>query len=247
MIIICQNEEDRIRRCLESVRWADEIIVVDSGSTDKTAEIVAEYTDKIFFNTDWPGFGSQKRCAENKASNDWVLSIDADEVVSTELGDEILKAMQTADVQTVYRLNRLTSFCGKFIKHSGWYPDRIVRLYNKQHYHFNDAPVHEAVECTGAKIINLKGHLFHYTFQSLETYMDKRNGYAKAWASSQYEQGRKVGVIELLIHSWFAFIRHYLLKLGFLDGYHGFLIAVIQKQYTFNKYNYLMFMDEEDR
>lgn len=247
VIIICQNEESRIGRCLESVRWADEIIVVDSGSTDKTLEIVAQYTDKIFFNTDWPGFGPQKRFAENKAGNDWVLSIDADEVVSDELCDEIIKIMDKADDSSVYRINRLTHFCGKFIKHSGWYPDRIVRLYNKQHYHFNDALVHEAVDCKGAQKIDLNGHLLHYTFQSLAEYMDKRNGYAKLWASSQFAKGRKVGVIELLIHSWFAFIRHYFLKLGLLDGYHGFLIAVIQMQYTFNKYNYLKFMNQGDR
>ena len=241
VIIICKNEESRIRRCLESVQWADEIVVVDSGSTDKTLDIVGEFTDRVYINSDWPGFGPQKKLAESKASNDWVLSLDSDEVVSKELRDEIIALMDYVDNKTVYRLNRLTSFCYKFIKHSGWHPDRIVRLYNKTNYHFNDAYVHEAVECPGAKRVDLKGKLYHYTFESLEIYMAKRNLYAKSWAESQFKKGRKVGVFEIIAHSLFAFIRHYFIRLGVLDGYHGFLISVIQMQYTFNKYNYLKF------
>ncbi len=235
------NEESRIRSCLESARWVDEIVVVDSGSTDKTLDIVAEYTDKIIINEQWPGFGPQKKLAEDNASNDWVLSLDSDEVVSEELREEIIRMMDNVDEKTVCRLNRLTSFCNKFIHHSGWHPDRIVRLYNKKHYHFNDAFVHESVECKGAKKVDLKGKLLHYTFQSLEEYMDKRNGYAKAWAKSRFEKGKKAGVFEMLIHTLFAFFRHYVIRLGFLDGYHGFLISVIQMQYTFNKYNFLRF------
>lgn len=239
--IICKNEEHRIRRCLDSIRWVDEIVVVDSGSTDKTLDIVAEYTDKIFVNSDWPGFGPQKRLAESKASNNWVLALDSDEVVSDELRDEIINLMDKVDEKTVYRINRLTNFCNKFIKHSGWHPDRIVRLYNKKYYHYNDAYVHETVSCKGAKRVDLKGKLLHFTFQSLEEYMDKRNGYAKAWAEGQFKKGRKASVFEMLIRSVFAFIRHYIIRLGFLDGYHGFLISVIQMQYTFNKYNFLKF------
>ena len=240
--IICKNEENRIRRCLDSVCWADEIVVVDSGSTDKTLEIVAEYTDKVFINADWPGFGLQKHLAVSKATNDWVLSVDSDEVVSDELRDEIISLINNADEKTVYRINRLTNFCNKFIKHSGWHPDRIVRLFNKKYYQFNDAYVHESVSCKGARKKDLKGKLFHYTFESLDEYLDKRNGYAKAWAKSQFKKGRKVGGGVIVIHSLFAFFRHYILRLGVLDGYHGFLISVIQMQYTFNKYNFLKFM-----
>lgn len=246
VILICMNEESRIRRCLESVKWVDEIIVVDSGSKDKTLDIVGEYTDKVFVNTDWQGFGPQKKLAESKASNDWVLSLDSDEVVSEELRDEIIELMSHVEDETVYRLNRLTNFCYKFIKHSGWHPDRIVRLYNKQYYHFNDAYVHEAVQCKGAKRIDLKGKLYHFTFESLEDYMDKRNSYAKAWAESQFKKGRKAGVFKIISHSLFAFIRHYIIRLGVLDGYHGFLISVIQMQYTFNKYNFLKFKRENN-
>jgi len=239
--IICKNEESRIKRCLESVSWVDEIVVVDSGSTDKTLEIVSEFTDKIFINADWPGFGLQKRLAVDKATNNWVLALDSDEVVSEELKNEIVKCLQSADEKTVFRLNRLTYFCNKFIYHSGWHPDKIVRLFNKKHYQYNDASIHESVNCKEAKKIDLKGKLFHYTFESLEKYIDKRNSYAKAWAESQFKKGKKASVIKILFHTLFAFIRHYILRLGVLDGYHGFLISVIQMQYTFNKYNFLRF------
>jgi len=237
--IICKNEASRIKRCLDSVCWADEIVIVDSGSTDDTLAVVAEYTDKIFINTDWQGFGKQKKLAADKATNNWILSIDSDEVVSSELHDEIFSLIDSLDERTVYRLNRLTNFCNKFIRHSGWHPDRIVRLYNKKHYQYSDALVHESVACKGAKTIDLKGKLLHYTCDTLEIYMDKRNNYAKAWAKGQFEKGRKVSVIGIMVHVLVAFIRHYILRLGFLDGYHGFLISVIQMQYTFNKYNFL--------
>lgn len=247
VIIICKNEASRIRSCLESVKWADEIVVVDSGSSDNTLEIVQEYTDRISINADWPGFGPQKKLAEDLASFDWVLSIDSDEVISEELRDEIQSVLINANDTTVYRLNRLTHFCGKFIHHSGWYPDRITRLYNKKNYHFNSAAVHESVECRGAKKIDLKGNLLHYTFQTLDVYIDKRNSYAKVWAKSQFEKKRSVSIAELLTRTLFSFVRHYLLKKGFLDGYQGLLISVIQMQYTFNKYNYLLFMQREER
>ncbi|MFK5891950.1 MAG: glycosyltransferase family 2 protein [Pseudomonadota bacterium] len=239
--IICKNEESKIRRCLESVAWVDEIVVVDSGSTDKTLEIVAEYTDKIHITKEWPGFGLQKKFAVEKTNNDWVLALDSDEVVSDELKKEIINCLAVADEKSVYRVNRLTHFCGKYIYHSGWHPDKIVRLFNKKYYTYNDKFVHETVDCKGAKKNDLKGKLFHYTFESLEEYMDKRNGYAKAWADSHFFKDHKVSVFGIISHTLFSFVRHYVIRLGFLDGYHGFLISVIQMEYTFNKYNFLRF------
>ena len=241
VIIICKNEEQRIKRCLESVKWADEIVLLDSGSTDNTLTIAREYTDKIFINTDWQGFGPQKRLAQSHATNDWILAIDSDEVISDALRDEIIKAVNSADNKDVFRLNRLTHFCGKYIKHSGWYPDRIVRLYNNKYYQYNDAYVHESVDCKEARKIDLKGSFFHYTSDTLESYINKRNRYAQAWADNQYKKGRRAHFISILLHTSFAFIRHYIIRMGFLDGYHGFLISVIQMQYTFNKYNFLKF------
>lgn len=243
-IIICKNEARIIKQCLESVKWADEIVLLDSGSTDNTLEIAAEFTDKIFTNTDWPGFGPQKRLAESYASNDWILAIDSDEIISDELRDEIIEMLESADDKEVFRFNRLTHFCGKFIRHSGWYPDKIVRLYNKKHYHYNDAYVHESVDCNDAKKTDLKGAFFHYTNDTLESYINKRNGYALAWAENQHKKGKRTNIFSIIAHSAFAFIRHYIIRLGFLDGYHGFLISVIQMQYTFNKYNFLKFMSK---
>lgn len=245
VFVISKNEEKRIGRCLESVTWADEIILLDSGSTDGTLDIAKKFTDKIYVNADWKGFGPQKRLAESYSSNDWVLALDADEVVSDALRDEIIAAVSTADEKTVFRLNRLTYFCGKFINHSGWHPDRIVRLYNKKHYHYNDAFVHEAVSCENASKVNLKNKLLHYQTLSLDDYINKRNNYAKAWAESQFAKGRKTNVVEILIRSFFAFFRHYVIRLGVLDGYHGILISVIQMQYTFNKYNFLLFKNSK--
>lgn len=245
VVIICKDEAKRIRRCLESVCWADEIVIVDSGSADKTLDIAREFTENIFDHHDWQGFGCQRRIAEDKASNDWILAIDSDEVLSLELQQEIKSVIESADENEVFRLNRLTHFCGKFIRHSGWYPDRIVRLYNKKKYRYNDAFVHEAVACKGAKIIDLKGMFFHYTADSLKEYIDKRNRYADAWAKRQQDKGKRAYILQILARPIFAFFRHYIFRLGFLDGYHGFLIAVIQMQYTFNKYNFLFFKDKD--
>ncbi len=247
-ILICQDEENRIRKCLDSITWADEIVVVDSGSTDKTLEIAAEYTSRIIINSDWQGFGAQKKLAEDNATYDWIFSIDCDEVVNEELKSEILEVLDVADEKNVYQINRLTNFCGQFIKHSGWHPNWIVRLYNKKYYHFNNALVHEKVDSKNAKKVNLKsGYLLHYTFTTLEDYIEKRNGYAKTWAESKYINKRKnVSVTTVLVHAYFAFIKHYFFNLGFLDGYPGFLISMIQFQYTFNKYNYLMLKQKQE-
>ncbi len=242
VILICQDVENRIRACLESVKWADEIVVVDSGSSDRTLEIAREYTSRVYSNTEWPGFGPQKRVAESKASNDWVFSIDADEVVSPELRQAIESALRDPDPKRVFRVNRLTKFGRRMIRHSGWFPDRIVRLYNRTRYHFNDALVHESVQCRDAEIVDLSGVLFHYTFDSLEDYMVKRNRYALEWAEGRYRAGKKARLTDILLRPVLAFVRHYFIRRGFLDGYEGFLIAVIQMQYTFNKYNYLKYM-----
>ena len=155
--IICKNEAARIRRCLDSVSWADEIVVVDSGSVDDTLDIAREFTDKIFEYHNWQGFGRQRQIAEDKATNDWILAIDCDEVLPADLKREILSCIDAVTDNEVFRFNRMTYFCGKFIKHSGWYPDRIVRLYNKNKFRYNDALVHESVNCKGSKIIDLKG------------------------------------------------------------------------------------------
>lgn len=239
--IICKNEETKIDACLQSVTWADEIVVVDSGSTDGTLDIVRKYTDKIFVREDWPGFGEQKRRAEALASNNWIFSIDSDEVVPEALALEIQNALTMATPEQVFTVNRLTHFCGQFVYHSGWYPDRIARLYNRTQYRYNQKMVHESLACEGATMVDLKNDLLHYTFSDLSVYMQKRMRYAEEWAKEKHKSGKKGSLLKGSLSGIFAFIRHYFLRLGFLDGRIGFLIAAIQCQYTFNKYALLKF------
>jgi (heptosyl)LPS beta-1,4-glucosyltransferase len=238
--IICKNEQDNLANCLQSVAFADEIIVLDSGSTDNTIDIARRFTEKIFVRDDWRGFGEQRRRVEDLASHDWILMVDSDEVVSDQLRTEILRYLQTATANQVFRVNRLTYFCGQYIHHSGWYPDRICRLYNRQQYRYNHNLVHESLDCKGADLIELSGDLLHYTFSDLSVYLQKRTKYANAWAEEQYLNGNNYSLLKAISSSLFAFIRHYILRSGFLDGRVGFIIATIQMQYTFNKYVLLL-------
>jgi len=239
--IICKNEENKITQCLDSVSWADEIIVVDSGSTDRTIEIARKFTDKIYIEADWQGFGIQRQRAEEYANNDWIFVIDCDEIVSEELKVEIINKVNNSNDDDVFCVNRLTNFCGEFIYHSGWYPDKIARIYNKQKYRYNSALVHEALDCKKANKIHLKGELFHYQYDDLYLYINKRNRYASLSADDKNRKGKKGSLTKATVSSLFAFIRHYFLRLGFLDGRLGFIIAIIQMQYTFNKYLFTCF------
>lgn len=234
--IICKNEQETLERCLESVKWADEIIILDSGSSDKTLTIAKQYTSKVFVQDDWRGFGEQRRRAEALATNDWVFALDCDEVVSEDLKNEILEKLTTCNNNTVLRLNRLTHFCGQFIRHSGWYPDRIARIYNKNTTSYNQNLVHESVNTKDCNIVNLKHDLLHFQYQDIFSYLNKRNHYANIGAEQMHKKGKKASLTKATSSALFAFIRHYFLRLGFLDGKAGFIIAVIQSQYSFNKY-----------
>lgn len=237
--IICKNEEAKIENCLQSVTWADEIVLVDSGSTDKTLTLAAKYTDKIFIREDWDGFGEQRRRAEEYASNDWILAIDSDEVISEKLANEIQSHLSQLTEQSVLVLNRLSQFCGKFIYHSGWHPDPIVRIYNKQHYQYNQNLVHESVDCKGAKKVKLKEKLLHYTFDTVEQYQTKIDRYAVDWAEDRFRKGKKISIFRPYTSALFAFIRHFIFRLGFLDGIAGLKISNIQMRYTYDKYHKL--------
>ena len=243
--IICKNEQSRIEACLSSVSWADEIVLLDSGSNDKTLELAAKYTDKIHTNIDWQGFGLQKSRAAELASHDWVLSIDCDEIVTDSLKIEILAQLEKVTPDQVIVLNRLTHFCGQFVYHSGWHPDPIVRIYNKTKYGFNHNLVHESVKCDNAPRVQLKSKLEHYTFEGLDKYLAKRNSYAKIWAEERFKKGKSASSLKALSSAAFAFIRHYILRLGFLDGRVGLLISVIQMQYSFNKYMMLALLGSQ--
>jgi len=234
--IICKNEESTIESCLESIKWADEIVIVDSGSTDRTLDIAKKYTDKIFIRDDWEGFGEQRRRAEKLATNDWVFAIDCDEVVTPALQQDILTALSDIKDKQVILVNRLTKFCGKYIYHSGWHPDRIVRIYNKNITGYNTSLVHEAVDKKGLERIHMKGKLLHHQHEDLFPYINKRNKYAMFGAEQILKKNKKSSLTKALSSAFFAFIRHYFLRLGFLDGKAGLIISIIQSQYSFNKY-----------
>lgn len=243
VIIITRNEESNILACLESVAWADEIIVVDSGSTDATVDICREFGALVHAH-DWPGFGTQKNRALSYATNEWVFSIDADERVTPELCTSIKTALQDDLGCSAYRISRLSSYCGRFMRHSGWYPDRIVRLFKREAARFTDALVHESVEVQG-KIGLLKGELLHYSYEDLEQVLNKANQYSSAAARMLQGRGRKSSMSGAVMRGMWTFVRTYFLQRGFLDGREGFMVAVSNAEGTYYRYLKLMLLNEQ--
>jgi (heptosyl)LPS beta-1,4-glucosyltransferase len=246
--LITKNEADNIEACLESVSWADEIVIVDSGSTDGTLEIAARYTDRIFIETDWPGFGPQRHRAQAQASGDWIFALDADERVTPALKKEIGEVLRKDDRQAVYACPRLTWAFGAFIRHSGWYPDYVFRLYPAENAWFDDAPVHEKLEIKpDLSRRYLKGNLLHYTFKDLTQWTTKAAGYAGDWAKHKAQGGKKTRFSACFIHSLAYFIKAYVLRFGFLDGKAGLLLATSGAYYRFLKYAELWLRNQSSR
>jgi len=243
-IIITKNESHNIRDCLESVKWADEIIVFDSGSIDETVEIAREYTDKVF-ETDWPGFGPQKNRALEKATSDWVLSIDADERITPELKKEILEVRNNNQFDA-FDMPRLSRFCGKPIMHSGWWPDRVVRLFRKEKGKFTDSLVHERLIVQG-KIGQLRSHLSHFSFENIDELIEKMNCYSSYGSLQKYRESQKGGLLKAVIRGLWMFLKTYFFKLGILDGKEGFIIAVSSAESTYYRYLKLMYLYTEKK
>jgi (heptosyl)LPS beta-1,4-glucosyltransferase len=235
--LITKNEVDNIEPCLQSVAWADEIVIIDSGSTDGTLALAKKYTDKIFIETDWQGFGCQRQRAQAKATGDWILALDADERVTPDLKKEILDVLKKDDRCTVYALPRLTWAFGSFIRHSGWYPGYVFRLYPADKVQYDDAPVHENLNIgSRLRIGYLNGNLLHYTFKGLTDWTIKQARYAGDWAVHKAQDGKRVGFTACIIHSAAYFIKAYVLQFGFLDGRAGFMVAISSAYYGFLKY-----------
>lgn len=222
VIIITKNEENNIRRALESVKWADEIVVVDSHSTDNTVNICREYTDKVF-SCDWPGFGKQKQRALDKASHEWVFSLDADEVVSEALKDSILKTI-AQPTQAAYSLQRALYFYNKRIKYAVG-SDQPVRLFNAKDCHFTPNLVHEKVIYPGETGM-LEGSLAHYSFADLETLVSRMNQYTSISAEQKYKKGKRPSLLHPIIAGLWTFLNLYIFKGGFRDGAEGLALAV---------------------
>lgn len=233
VIIITKNEAPLISRCLASVDFADEIIVLDSGSDDNTVELCQPYTQKIFI-TDWPGFGLQKQRALAKATGDWVLSIDADEQVSSALQLEIKAAMQTTEVEG-FEIPRLSSYCGKVMRHGGWWPDYVLRLFKRDKGRFSDDLVHERVIVKG-RVQQLSQPLEHEAFINFEQVLEKLNNYSTLGARKLYQQGQQTSVIHAIFKGVWTFVRTYLLTAAFLDGQQGLMLAISNAEGTYYKY-----------
>ena len=242
VIIITKNEGHDIRDCLKSVTWADEIIVLDSGSTDDTVLIAKEYTDKVYVSDGWQGFGMQKNRVLAHASCFWVLSLDADERVSNELRMEIQHAIQSENV-SVYRIPRLSSYCGKFIRHSGWWPDYVARLFKRGIATFSNDLVHERLVYEGAAS-NLTKPLLHITYKDLDEVILKINNYSTSGAKNNHLKGKRGSLKLAIVHGLWAFIRTYIIRAGFLDGAEGFMLAVSNAEVTYYRYLKLFYLSK---
>ncbi|WP_435628143.1 glycosyltransferase family 2 protein [Candidatus Ferrigenium straubiae] len=237
IVLITKNEAANIRDCLQSVSWADEIVVVDAGSTDDTVSICKEVGAQVYVHPDWPGFGPQKNRALGYASKDWVFSIDADERVTPELRAELIQAMNEGRVQGFY-LPRLSQFCGKFIRHSGWYPDYVLRLFKRGAGRFSDSLVHESVLLTG-RTDRLKNPLLHYSYLTADDVQRKVEHYSAAAAQQMFQSGKRSTWLAAALRAGWAFVRTYVLRLGVLDGIAGLSIARMNARTTYLKYRKL--------
>jgi len=232
--IITLNEEGNLPDCLASVAFADEIIVVDGGSTDRTREVASEAGARVIESADWQGFGVQKNRALDACSAEWVLSIDADERVPAKLRDEILLAISHAAFD-VYEMPRRSYYCGRFMRHSGWWPDHVRRLFRRGAARFSTAPVHESLQ-TEQPVGRLQNPIEHWSFRTMEQVLDKVNRYSSLSAPVVVARGRRPTLATAIVHGAAAFFRTYFLKRGFLDGAHGFMLAVSNAEGSYYRY-----------
>ena len=234
VIIISLNEEARIGRCLDSVAWADQIVVVDSGSTDGTVKICQAAGAEVH-HRDWPGFGPQKNRALELATGEWVLSLDADEYLSPELTIEIRNRLAAPGRFTAFRLPRLSTFCGRAMRHSGWWPDPVLRLFRRGRARFSDDLVHERV-LTDEPVTTLLGVLHHESVRTLDEARAKVDGYSTAGAEALHAQGRRGSLTAAVARGGWTFFRTFVLQAGFLDGRMGFHLAVANAQGSFHRH-----------
>jgi len=236
-VIITLNEERNIQRCISSLQHiADEIVVIDSYSHDRTKEICLANNIR-FIEHQWQGYGNTKNFGNQQAVNDFILSIDADEALSDDLRNSILKIKETAQNDDVFQMNRLTNYCGKWIKHCGWYPDSKIRIWNRQLGEWDSADVHEKIDFkSNINKTLLNGDLQHYSYYSFLEHFQRIAKYSTLSAEKAFKKGKRSSVLKILLSPCIRFIRNYFLKLGILDGFHGFAISRIEAYGVFVKY-----------
>lgn len=240
--LITRNEESNLACAIESVRWADEIVVIDSGSTDRTVELARALGARVFVNP-WQGYGQQKNYAQRQASHDWVLSLDADEVVTPDLAREIQSALESlaseSDPPRGFSFPRRTFYLGRWIRHGGWYPNYLVRLADRRAAQWSEPAVHEALEVRG-RVRQLESPLDHYSFASIYDQVVTNLNFSRLGSQELARRGKRPSLLKLLLKPPGKFIETYLIKRGFLDGLPGFIISVNAAYSIFLKYAYLL-------
>ena len=244
VIVITKNEAQNLGACLESVAGlADEIVVVDSGSTDATPDIARRHGALLIETPDWPGFGPQKNRALEAASQEWVLSLDADERLTPALADEIRKVLAAPDKSICFALPRLSWYCGRFMRHSGWCPDYVDRLFRRGSARFSDDKVHERLLPDGPTA-RLSSHLLHYSFRDFSSVLKKVDAYSTASAEVAFARGKRSSLWGALGHGLWAFIRTYVFKAGFLDGSQGLALAISNAEGSYYRYLKIWLMQQ---
>ena len=246
-VIITYNEEINIGRCLDSLtETMDEIIVIDSFSTDKTEEICSKYPVK-FIKKEWLGYSLTKNFGNNLAANDYIFSIDADEALSEELKASILAVKNTNKPLDAYKLTRLTNYCGTWIHHCGWYPDTKLRLWDRTKGQW-EGDIHEEVKLKeNSKTGMLNGDLFHYSFHTITQHVKQADKFTDLTAQDAFNKGKRSNLMKILFKPCVKFIRDYIIKLGFLDGYHGYVVCKISAFATFMKYSKLKELQRKEK
>ena len=234
VIVIALNEERNIGECLKSVGWADEIILVDSGSKDATVKIARQCGAKIFVKP-WKGFAEAKTFAVSKSRNNWIFWLDADERVPRELADEIQDLLKGSALKAAYSVARRAYFLGRWMRHSGWYPGRVARLFDKYLATFSSVAVHEGLEVRG-EVGALRNDLLHFTDPNLYHYIQKFNRYTSLASDESFKARKHFRFLDVLLRPPWLFFKMYFLRLGFLDGVQGLILALLSSAYVFTKY-----------
>ncbi len=232
--VITLNEAANIDGCLDSVSWADEVLVVDSGSTDDTADRARARGARVVVK-DWPGYAAQKNFAAEQAAHDWILSLDADERVTPDLAREIEAALGSGPAMAGYRIPRVAWHLGRWIRTTDWYPDYQLRLYDRRRAQWKPKRVHESVAADGA-VGQLAHELQHYAYRDLGHHLQTMDRYTTLAAEEMFESGRRASMLDLLLHPPAAFARNYLLRRGFTDGTAGLVISAMNAHYVFLKF-----------
>jgi glycosyltransferase involved in cell wall biosynthesis len=233
-VVITKNEERRLADALASVAWADEILVIDSHSTDATVDIARRFTDRVIVR-DWPGYIDQKNWGASAAQHEWVLSIDADERVTPELAREIRRVLEAEPPAAGFRIPRISFYLGHWIRSTDWYPDYQLRLYDRRRARWTGRHVHESVTVDGA-VEYLKEHLQHLPYASIADHLARIDAYTTLAARQMADEGRRAGIIDLVAQPPAAFLRNYLLKGGIRQGHTGFVVSTLNSYYVFLKF-----------